>query len=298
MCTLGKLGSCLPLLLLLAGCSSSGSSTLSLFPQGHLLIPEARALKSSYPDPLPLPRELDKRVSAAYVVEPGDVLLVQPVNLESPVRLPGDQPVLPDGTVNLGRYGRMPVAGKTVDQIETEVRALIEPQTKDAGPITVRLVTRQSKVYYVLGEVNSPGAFPLSGRETVLDAIMTAGGLNSRSSRHDIVLSRPTKPDGCRTVFPICYNEIVQLGDTSTNYQIAAGDRIYVPTKCLFEDMLGNSTKKVCLPCGRPQSPCPFPADGQAPCGPSLLPAEVSPAFPPPGNAVPVARPYPVTPGQ
>jgi protein involved in polysaccharide export with SLBB domain len=284
--------------MMLAGCSSSGSSTLSLFPQGHLLIPEARTLTSAYPDTLPLPRELDKRVALAYVVEPGDVLLVQPVNLESPVRLPGDQPVLPDGTINLGRYGRILVAGKTVDQIESEVRALIEPQTKDSGPITVRLVTRQSKVYYVLGEVNSPGAFPLSGRETVLDAITTAGGLNSRSSRHDIILSRPTKPDGCRMVFPICYNEIVQLGDTSTNYQIAAGDRIYVPTKCLFEDMLSTSKKKVCPPCGRPQSPCPFPSDGPAPCGPSLPPAEVSPGLSRAGYAVPVARPYPAAPGQ
>jgi protein involved in polysaccharide export with SLBB domain len=261
------------------------------------LIPEAKALKAAYPDPLPLPRELDKRVAPAYVVEPGDVLLVQPASLDSPVRLPGDQPVLPDGTINLGRYGRMMVAGKTVDQIETEVRALIEPQTKDAGPITVRLVTRQSKVYYVLGEVNSPGAFPLNGRETVLDAIMAAGGLNSRSSRRDIILSRPTRPDGCRMVFPVCYNEIVQLGDTSTNYQIAAGDRIYVPTKHFCEDMPRNN-KKTCPPCGRPQSPCPVGGEGEAPCRSTFLPADGGPGLPPLVYAAPTARPYPAAPAQ
>jgi protein involved in polysaccharide export with SLBB domain len=293
---LGKLGGCLGVALVLTGCSSSGSNTLSLFPQGHLLIPEAKALKSAYPDPLPLPRELDKRVAGAYVVEPGDVLLVQPASLDSPVRLPGDQPVLPDGTINLGRYGRMMVAGKTVDQIEAEVRGLIEPQTKDAGPITVRLVTRTSKVFYVLGEVNSPGAFPLSGRETVLDAITAAGGLNSRSSRRDIILSRPSRPDGCRMVFPVCYNEIVQLGDTSTNYQIYAGDRIYVPTKWFGEDLLGS--KKTCPPCGRPQSPCPIGADGHTPCGSTFAPAEAGLGVAQPSYTVPQARPYPAAPGQ
>jgi polysaccharide export outer membrane protein len=240
--------------LLLSGCSSL-ANVLGRGPSVHSLIPQAKALRSAYPDPLPLPRELDKRVASPYVVEPGDVLLAQPANLDSPVRLPGDQTVLPDGTIELGRYGPIMVAGKTIPQIEADVRAQIEPVTKDAGPITVRLVTRVSKVYYVLGEVNAPGAFPLQGRETVLDAILAAGGLNDKASRKFITLSRPTHPDGCRVVLPVCYNEIVQLGDTATNYQIVAGDRIFVPAR--GRDDCGK--KKVCPPCGRPQMPCPPP---------------------------------------
>jgi protein involved in polysaccharide export with SLBB domain len=228
-----------------------------LAPSGHRLIPQAKALRSAYPEPLPLPREMDKRVAIAYMVEPGDVLLIQPTNLDSPVRLPGDQTVLPDGTIDLGRYGQIVVAGKTVAQIEADVRAQIEAQTKDAGSIDVRLVTRVSKVYYVLGEVNAPGAFPLQGRETVLDAILAAGGLNDKASRKFITLARPTHPDGCRQVLPICYEEIVQLGDTATNFQIAAGDRIYVPTR--GHDDCGRKGKRVCPPCGRPQVPCPPP---------------------------------------
>lgn len=238
----------------LIGCSSLGS-LLGRGLSGHHLIPEAKALRSAYAEPLSLPRELDKRVAAPYIVEPGDVLLAQPANLDSPVRLPGDQTVLPDGTIELGRYGPVLVAGKTLLQIEADVRARIEPVTKEAGPISVRLVTRVSKVYYVLGEVNAPGAFPLQGRETVLDALLAAGGLNDKSSRKFITLSRPTPADGCRIVLPVCYNEIVQLGDTATNYQIAAGDRIYVPTRGR-DDCKKN---KVCPPCVRPRIPCPPP---------------------------------------
>ncbi|HTU18143.1 MAG TPA: polysaccharide biosynthesis/export family protein [Gemmataceae bacterium] len=267
---------------LLSGCAN----IFGLTPSGNRLIPQAKALRSAYPEPLPLPRELEKRIASPYIVEPGDVLLVQPAALDSPVHLPGDQTVLPDGTIQLGRYGQIVVAGKTVPQIETDVRAQIEAQTKDAGPIAVRLVTRVSKVYYVLGEVNAPGAFPLQGRETVLDAILAAGGLNDKASRKFITLSRPTHPDGCRVVLPVCYNEIVQLGDTSTNYQIAAGDRIYVPTR--GHDDCGR--KKVCLPCGRPQTPCPAPAGCIG--APGGLPGPVPDGIPPSGAFTPFQPPH------
>jgi protein involved in polysaccharide export with SLBB domain len=215
-------------------------------------------LKDAQTQAVALPRELDKRSAPAYVVEPGDVLLVQPADLDSPVRLPGDQPILPDGTIQLGKYGRLQVAGKTVEDIEPAVRELVSAQTKDAGPITVRVVTRQSKVFYVIGEVNAPGSFVLTGRETVLDAILIAGGLTDRAARNKIILSRPTQPGSCRVVLPICYSEIVQVGDTSTNYQIAAGDRIYVPSTG-FRDYL-NLHHTSCPPCGGPQTPCALPA--------------------------------------
>jgi protein involved in polysaccharide export with SLBB domain len=269
----------------------SPGKSLTIFPQGHRLLDSAKELRASAPDPLPLPRELDKRVLAAYVVEPGDALLVQPADLDSPVHFPADQPVLPDGTINLGRYGRVVVAGMTVDEIENAVRAAVSAQTKNPGPMTVRIVTRASKVYYVLGEVNAPGAFQLTGRETVLDGIIAAGGLTDRGSRRNIILSRPTPPDGCRIVLPICYREIVHLGDTSTNYQLAPGDRIFVATRTCCDELPWNA-KKECPPCGRPQVPC---AGTGGDCGHPFGPATLSPR--PADPVLPTApTPEPVTP--
>jgi polysaccharide biosynthesis/export protein len=240
---------------LLAGCSSGPGSPFSAFSPTHKLLDSAKAMKQAAPVPAAVPRELDKRPQPPYVVEPGDVLLVLPADVDSPVRLPGDQPVMPDGTIQLGKYGRLQVAGKTVDEIEAAVKAQVD--VKDAGVFTVRVVTRQSKVYYVIGEVNAPGAYQLSGRETVLDAILAAGGLTDRASRGNIILDRPTAPDSCRTVLPVCWSEIVQLGDTSTNYQMTAGDRVYVPARTFWEDFC----HKPQCPCGsRPQTACPIPA--------------------------------------
>lgn len=212
----------------------------------------ARALRAPFaPD---VPRELAKRVTEPYVVEPGDVLLVQPVDLESPVRLPGDQPVLPDGTIHLGKYGKPVIAGRTVDEIERLARDLVAAQEKDPGPITVRVITRASKVFYVLGEVNAPGSFTLTGRETVLDAILMAGGLTPMAGKQRILLVRPTPSGGCRLVLPVCYDDIVQAGDTATNYQIFPGDRVFAPSMHFLEQLFAG--KKTCPPCDPPQTPC------------------------------------------
>jgi protein involved in polysaccharide export with SLBB domain len=227
---------------------------------------EAKELRNNNAHPLNIPRELEKSPLPAYTVEPGDVLLVQPTDLDSPARLPGDQPIQPDGTINLGKFGRMQVAGKTVQEIEEAINELVRRQVRDPGFISVRLVSRVSKVYYVLGEVNSPGAFQLSGRETVLDGLMAAGGLTDRASRNNIVLSRPSKPNCCRTVLPVCFRQIVQLGDTTTNYQLAPGDRIYVSSKTMLETLLGSGHSDSPCNCGGRHVPCTLPLYQEGPC--------------------------------
>src|SRR5262249_38751295 len=141
-------------------------------------------------------------------------------------------------------------SGHTVEQIQALVQATVAAQVPNTGFISVRLVTRQSKVYYVLGEVNAPGAYPLQGRETVLDGILTAGGLTERASRRNIILSRPQAPNCGRIVLPICLREIVQLGDTTTNYQLAPGDRIFVSCRSCWEDSC--FWNRDCFSCGGP----------------------------------------------
>jgi polysaccharide export outer membrane protein len=240
----------------IAGCSGP-SGGFTLFPAGDFLMNSTKELRRSVPPNAVVPRELDKTVISAYVIQPGDVLLVEPVQLDSPLRFPADQTVLPDGTIDLGRFGRLVVAGRTLEQIESDVAAAVQAVEKEAGAINVRLVDPQSAVYYVLGEVTSPGSYPFVGRETVLDAILAAGGLTDKASACNIVLSRPSTPCGCRTVIPICYKNIVQQGDTTTNFQVMPGDRIYVATRTLWESLLPISDCHNCPNCRGKQCACP-----------------------------------------
>ena len=244
------------LVLAVSGCATSPGG-FTLFPAGNFLLHTTESLRDqTTPDP-GLPRELTKMVLPNYVIQPGDVLLIEPDSLDSPIRFPADQTVMPDSTIELGRYGRRVVAGKTAEEIEAEVESLIRSGGDARTKINVRLVTARSAVYYVLGEVNSPGAFPLIGRETVLDGILAAGGISSRASNCNILLNRPTAPDSCRVVLPVCYRHITQMGDTSTNFQLMPGDRIYVATRTCCEQLAFWKSKDDCPMCCACQSACP-----------------------------------------
>ncbi|AMV25374.1 SLBB domain protein [Gemmata sp. SH-PL17] len=252
------------MILVTTGCSTVGES-LGFSTPTNPLSKNAKAVRDTAPVPAPVPRELAMSLLPAHIVEAGDTLLVQPVELDAPVRLPPDQPVQPDGTIDLGQYGRPVVAGKTLPEVEAVVRDTVAAKEKKAVPMTVRLLARPGKVFYVLGEVNAPGAFPVTGHDTVLSAITQAGGPTRRASLQNIIVARPSLPDGCRTVLPVCYTNIVQLGDTSTNYQLLPGDRIFVPSKGTFEDLFGGYFKRG-GPCDGPQVSC-FSGNCNPACG-------------------------------
>lgn len=218
------------------GCGSTAGG-LSLFPDRYPVGEAAEAARRC--EPMLLPRELNKSVTEPYIVEPGDGLLIMPADLESKIRLPADQTVLPDGSIDLGKYGRLMVAGKNLTQIELDVLAAVRKKEKeeDTGFIDVRLVNRTSKSYYVLGEVTTPGKFPLTGNENVLDGLIAAGGLNDKSSWRDILLVRPTN-DGIGLVLRVDYGEIIRLGAAGTNYQLQPGDRIFVGSRNFLDSLL------------------------------------------------------------
>ncbi len=144
------------------------------------------------------------------------------------------------------------------DEIQRRMEASIR-QNK----ISARLVSWDSKVIYVLGEVNSPGSFSYTGHQTVLDAIIEGGGLSAKANHHQIIVSRPTSCSSCRVVMKICYDQIVQLGDASTNYQLQPGDRVFVASLTFLEDLkksLRFHADERCPRCAHCPQGCDLPA--------------------------------------
>ena len=92
------------------------------------------------------------------------------------------------------------------------------------------MFVQDSALFYVMGEVNALGFYPLVGHETVLDALIAAGGLLDRANDHKIILIRPQYGGQPRVILPVCYQQVLQLSDVFTNYQLEPGDRIYVPS--------------------------------------------------------------------
>ena len=246
------------------GCTGGGGGFLA---SGQNLTPQAEYVVNHAPKVPAVGRELQKIVLPDYTVEPGDTILIEPIRFDSPLRFSADQTIQPDGTVDLGKYGRLVVAGRRVEEIEMMIEPLVnaDPEiiedrrdSKLDGPerVNVRLINPAASQFYVLGAVNSPGAFPLAGRETALDAILLAGGLADNAKPCHIILSRPSPVGDCRTVLPICYDNIVQLGDSTTNYQLLPGDRIFVPASGFCEKVCSIFCKDDCCRCCYPQCPC------------------------------------------
>jgi polysaccharide export outer membrane protein len=194
------------------------------------------------------PAELREVSQSPYVIEPPDELeiAVQPPYAE--MNATGFV-VQADGFVDLGFPGDVYVNGLTLAEAEERIAVQLNDHARalDAKPsrpyrVSVRLANGQSKYYYVIGAVNTPGRVKSVGNETVLDAIMLAG-LKSNSLPDKAYLVRPHPLGGPDQVYKIDWCGIRDRGDTLTNYQVFPGDRVVVPgTKPpgLISSLLGN----------------------------------------------------------
>jgi polysaccharide export outer membrane protein len=146
-------------------------------------------------------------------------------------QISGEHLVGPDGRVNLSTYGQVYVAGMTLEQ----ARAAIEKQLSkflEEPQVAVDVFAYNSKTYYVItqgaGNGDDVAEFPITGNETVLDAIAQLGGLSQLSSTR-IFIARPA-PNGVggEQILPVNWAEISRGASTATNYQIMPRDRIYI----------------------------------------------------------------------
>jgi protein involved in polysaccharide export with SLBB domain len=104
--------------------------------------------------------------------------------------------------------------------------------------VSVDVVAYNSKVYYVITDGGGYGEqvyrFPITGSETVLDAIGQIYGLPAVASKRHIWLARRSPGQNCPPdqILPVDWCAITQRGITTTNYQVLPGDRIYVQADC------------------------------------------------------------------
>lgn len=157
----------------------------------------------------------------------------------------GQHLVAMDGRVNLGTYGAVFVAGMTIEQ----ARAAIEEQLKDKledPEVFVDVLAYNSKVYYVVTQGAGLGdnviRAPITGNETVIDAVATLGGISQVSSKRMWIARPAPNGVGCEQILPINWNEIVQGASTTTNYQLMPGDRLFIAEDRLinFNNFIGK----------------------------------------------------------
>lgn len=152
-------------------------------------------------------------------------------------RASGVQPVTgtylvgPDGTINLRAYGTVRLAGMTLVEAKQALEKHLT-QFLDSPEVSLDVAGYNSKVYYIItqgaGQGDNVVRVPITGNETVLDAISQVRGLSQLSST-DIWIARPAPPEfGCQQILPVDWEAMTQGAMTATNYQILPGDRVYI----------------------------------------------------------------------
>ena len=143
-----------------------------------------------------------------------------------------------DGTFTYPMVGRVKAGGLTLRQVEAQVKK----QLQDGGffnnpQLSVSIEQYKSQKVFVVGEVRSPGTYPLSGDMNLVEALARAGSTLPSASGEAIIVhpvtpgvSGPTLPmqDDAPNVEHVDLREL-QSGVFSLNAALRDGDTIFIP---------------------------------------------------------------------
>jgi protein involved in polysaccharide export with SLBB domain len=97
----------------------------------------------------------------------------------------------------------------------------------DRDIVFVPTMLKQKSLVYVLGEVNSPGAYPFEREITLLEAVAKAGGTTMYATLEStkIVRGDLSRPE----ILSSDLEKLIKRGDRSQNIVLANRDVVYVP---------------------------------------------------------------------
>lgn len=156
-----------------------------------------------------------------YEIGAEDVLMVR-VWRENEVS--GSVAVRPDGMITLPLIGEVRAAGRTPLQLKEEVTTKLA-EFLNRPEVMVAVTAVRSKKYYITGQVNRTGQFPLVVPTTVLEALSGAGGFQQWAKKKDIRILR----NGGRETLKFNYNQVTKGKDLDQNVYLQNGDHIIVP---------------------------------------------------------------------
>jgi len=122
----------------------------------------------------------------SYLIQPGDDLAISfYLNPE----FNQDVVVRPDGGVSLQIVGTVRAVGLTPQQLADYLDTDYLRELRQPG-VTVTVKNMPSRLIFVEGEVNHPGAFPADAGLTAMQAVAEAGGFTPDASRNVVLLRR------------------------------------------------------------------------------------------------------------
>ena len=206
-----------------------------------LLVLFAASLASAQTTPAPAgqapaapPAEASANRPSDYVVGPQDVLKV---TVYDEPTMSGTYRVDTDGSFQYPMLGRVAAAGMRVRDIEQTLKTKLEDGFIRRAQVTVDVDQFRSRSVFIVGEVRSPGKYPMTGQMSLIEALAAAGSTTPAASSEvlilrsrDAVTAQPLTPEQVdqTNVTRISLADL-QLGRLSENVNLKEGDTIFVP---------------------------------------------------------------------
>lgn len=173
--------------------------------------------------------ETDDSAVAEYLIGVDDQVQV---NVWRNPELSMSMPVRPDGMISLPLIGDVQAGGRTPPAVAAEIRERLSEYVRDPN-VTVILTDLRTHEYIsrvrVTGAVQTPTSIPHRQGMTVLDAVLSAGGVNEFAAPNRAKLYR--KIGNETKVYPVDLGGILNEGKLATNYELRPGDIITVPER-------------------------------------------------------------------
>jgi len=153
-----------------------------------------------------------------YLVGPEDLLFIK-VWREPDFTLP--VAVRPDGKITMPLIGEVQAAGETPLQLTNTLADLLTKYLNNPE-VNVFVTEVRSKKYYINGEVERTGSFPLVTPTRILEALSHAGGFRDFANMKKIRILRGEK------VYYFNYREVTNGKHLEQNIYLESGDQIII----------------------------------------------------------------------
>ena len=182
---------------------------------------------SSTASQAPVPVGSVSKIPTDYLIGPGDKLDIfvwRNPDLSTSV------PVRPDGRISIPLIDDLEAAGSTPTQLGKKIELRLGSFIQD--PLVTVIVTGFVGAFgeqiRIVGAGVVPMAIPYQDNMTVLDAIISVGGLTSVAAGNRAKIWRRSSSDE-NNVFKVRLDDLLKDGDLSENVKLVPGDVIIVP---------------------------------------------------------------------
>lgn len=173
----------------------------------------------------------DVPVGEDYILGPGDTFIIY---LWGNVEDQYTVKITPEGAVIIPRLGSLTVAGLTL----METRRLLESKFREYYPdfsMSITMDELRSIQVFVIGEVQRPGAYLVSGLSTIVDALYAAGGPRKTGSLRNVKVARGAKELATMDLYTFLID-----GRKIEDIRLRSGDTVLVPVIGGVAGVAGN----------------------------------------------------------